>query len=230
MTEELEAKKMAKSSTVTEALDRIRRAVDGLKAGDGADGIEYPRLAVESAEHVLVFGSVDSVTLVGARGKTPYFASEGYLTDFSGRKIEGSQIQAALPVDPNALLETIKWPPAQPKPFDKPPVKDANTTGVGFAKNSFSFGRGDSIVTVGATLPKVLLLPGGGAMFWVTSCQAISQGTGRYEGARGIQAFTGSSYFSEWPSTPEGQIELLSRPFEAKIQRSIKVVLKGGHV
>jgi hypothetical protein len=190
--------------------------------------IEFPRLAIEPTEHVLVYGSEDLVTLkdVGVAGKTPYFASDGYLTDFSGRRLPGSQILAALPVDLSTFGETLKWPPPQREPFDQLPV-DATNVVVGFARNSFKFGDGNSIVTVGAALPRLLLLRGGAAMFWVTSCQAITQGTGRYEGARGIQSFSGSSYFPTWPTSPEGQVGLLSRPFRAKIHRCIKVALKG---
>src|ERR1041385_4462120 len=59
----------------------------------GSIAIEYPRLGITSAEHTLVFGSEDNVTLedVGVEGKTPFFASQGYLTDFSGKKIPRSE-------------------------------------------------------------------------------------------------------------------------------------------
>jgi hypothetical protein len=64
-------------------------------------------------------------------------------------------------------------------------------------------------------------------MFWVVSCQVITQGTGRFEGARGIQSFSGSSHFPKWPPSPDEQVALLIKPFKAKIHRCIKVVLKG---
>jgi hypothetical protein len=195
-----------------------------------ASNIEYPRLAITYAEHTLVFGSEDDVTLedVNVAGKTPYFASNGYLTDFSGRKISGSQILAALPVDLARFIETLKWPPVQREPFDKLPVDAANAE-IGFARNSFNFGDGSSIVSVGAALPKLLLLKDGGAMFWVTSCQAITQGQGRYEGARGIQSFSGSSYFPVWPASPEEQARLLVGGFKARIHRCLKLVLRTNH-
>jgi hypothetical protein len=193
----------------------------------GADSLECRQLPIQSAEQVLLFGSEDQVVLkdVGVAGKIPYFASVGYLTDVSGKKLPGSEILAALPVDLTALGETFKWPPAQSKPFGELPV-DATNVSVGFARNSFDFGDGNSIVSVGAAVPKFLQLQGGAAMFWVTSCQLITQGTGRYAGARGIQSFSGSSYFSYWPASPQGQVGLLVKGFRAKIFRCIKVVLK----
>ncbi|OLE53183.1 MAG: hypothetical protein AUG51_14415 [Acidobacteria bacterium 13_1_20CM_3_53_8] len=197
----------------------------------GALSIEYPRLSIVSAEQVLVFCSEDEVVLtdVNVAGKTPYFASDGYLTELSGRKLQGSQILAALPVNISVLGETFKWPPVQREPFSQLPV-DATNVDVGFARNSFDFGDGNSIVSVGAALPKLLLLNDGGAMFWVTSCQLITQGTGKFAGARGIQSFAGNSYFPVWPSLPEGQVGVLTRGFKAKIHRCIRVVLKESQV
>ena len=188
----------------------------------GAGSLEYRQLPIHSVEQVLLFGSEDLVTLrdVGVEGKTPYFVS--------GKKLAGSQILAALPVDLATLGETFKWPPVQSEPFGELPV-DATNVAVGFARNSFEFGDGNSIVSVGAAVPKFLQLKGGAAMFWVTSCQLITQGTGRYAGARGIQSFSGSSYFSYWPASPEGQVGLLAKGFRAKIFRCIKVVLKESH-
>ena len=193
----------------------------------GVNRIEYQRLAIVPQEHVLVYGSEDYVVLkdVGVTGKSPYFASTGYLVDFSGAKLPGSQILAALPVDIAKLGDTFTWPPRQAEPLGELPI-DATNVNVGFARNSFRFGDGNSIVTVGAAIAKVLQLKGGGAMFWVTSAQVISQGTGRFEGSRGIQSFSGSSYFPEWPDSTEGKVGVLMTGFKAKIHRCIKVVLK----
>jgi len=207
-----------------------RRRRDPVGTVGGAATIQYPNLSITPVEHTLVFGSEDLVTLedVNVQGKTPFFGSVGYLTDFSGRKIPGSEILAALPVDLAQFADSLKWPPAQREPFNKLPV-DATNANPGFARNSFKFGDGSSIVSVGAALAKLLPLKSGGAMFWVTSCQAISQGKGRYEGARGIESFSGSSYFPVWPASPEGQVRLLASGFKAKIHRCIKLVLRADH-
>lgn len=202
--------------------------VDNRSASSGgARSLEYPRLSIVPAEEVLVFESEDDVVLkdVNVTGKTPYFASVGYLTDLYGKKLERSQILAALPVNISAIGETYQWPPIQREPYGELPVDSANVN-VGFARNSFDFGDGNSIVCVGTALPKILPLKEGGAMFWVVSSQLITQGTGKYAGARGIESFSGSSYFPVWPSSPEGQVGVLMRGFKAKIHRCIKVVLK----
>src|SRR6266513_2097338 len=66
------------------------------RTSSGSAAIEYPRLSITPAEHTLVFGSEDNVTLedVGVEGKIPFFASKGYLVDFSGKKLPGSEILA----------------------------------------------------------------------------------------------------------------------------------------
>jgi len=208
--------------------ENYQRPRSSADTSSGTIAIEYPRLAITSAEHTLVFGSEDNVTLedVGVQGKTPFFASQGYLTDFSGKKIPRSEILAALPVDLSRLGDTLQWPPEQPKPFDELPVIYPNSNDVGFARNSFDFGDGSSLVTVGAAIAKTLLMRKGGAMFWVVSCQVIAQGTGKFEGARGIQSFSGSSHFPVWPQSPEAQVRLLVSGFKARIHRCIKIVLK----
>src|SRR6185295_4087253 len=70
------------------------------------------------------YASEDTVVLqdVAVPGKTPYFASDGYLVDFSGKKLPGSQILAALPVDLAHLGDTFMWPPQQSPPFGELPL------------------------------------------------------------------------------------------------------------
>lgn len=193
----------------------------------GTAAIEHLHLQIAEFETVMVFGSEDHVTLenVGVPGKIPYFASQGFLTDINGRQLSGSQILAALPVDLAKLGDTVLWPPVQNTPGDMLPVLYPNTQDVGFAKNSFDFGDGSTIVSVGAAIAKTKPLDNGGALFWVVSCQVITQGTGKYEGARGIESFSGSSYFPRWPTVPQEQVQLLVSGFEARIHRCIKIVI-----
>jgi hypothetical protein len=196
-------------------------------ASPGLDRIEQSRLAINALEQVFVYGSEDTVVLqdVGVAGKTPYFASDGYLVDLSGRRLPESEILAALPVDLARLGDTLTWPPRQSEPFGELPI-DSTNVNVGFARNSFKFGDGHSVVTVGAAIPKILGLMNGGAMLWVTSAQVITQGTGKFAGARGIQSFAGTSFFPRWPAAPRDRIGLLTKPFKAKIHRCIRAVLK----
>ena len=218
--------------SVPEVAAGYQSSLKSPRTSSGSDAIECPRLSIAPAEHTLVFGSEDNVTLedVGVEGKIPFFASKGYLVDFSGKKLPGSEILAALPVDLSRLADTLRWPPEQPKPFDKLPVLYPNTSDVGFARNSFDFGDGSSLVTVGTAIAKTQPLKNGGAMFWVVSSQVVAQGTGKYEGARGIESFSGSSYFPVWPTTPEAQVKLLVSGFKARIHRCIKVVLKESQI
>jgi hypothetical protein len=213
----------SESESVVEALDRIR---DVLEQKKQHTDIGYPQLAIGHDEQVLVFNTEDHITLNVDDPTAPYFFSHGELTDLWGNPVPGGTIQSALPADPNALPLTLQWPNPQPSPFDKPPVDNTNTTDIGFAKTVIYFGDGSSIVTVGPSFAKVGLLKGGGAQFWESSCEAISQGTGKYDGAKGKLAFVGSAYFPEFPADPNEVIKLLAQGFKAKIVRCVKLVLK----
>jgi len=74
--------------------------------------------------------------------------------------------------------------------------------------------------------PKIAITKDGGAQFWVSLCMAMSQGTGKYDGARGEQAFVGSAYFPKWPAKPDAQVAILAAGFQVRLVRCIKVVLK----
>src|SRR5688572_234085 len=101
--------------SLQETADEYRRPHISSGISNGSRAIEHPRLGIGGAEQVLVFGSEDYVKLedVGVAGKTPFFASQGYLTDLSGTRLPGSQILAALPVDLSRLSDTLQWPPVQ---------------------------------------------------------------------------------------------------------------------
>ena len=214
---------MAKSKSVTEALDKIYRAIGG--------GIEFPQLANGTVEKVLVFNSDDKIFLNVDDPNAPYFHStgEGILTDLQGNALPGSKGLSSLPLtNPKELDVALDWPPPQQKPYNKPPVDPKNTTEIGFAKNFISFGDAEdsSLATVGPSLAKILLLKGGGAQFWESSVQAICEATGKYAGARGMLVFAGSAYFPSWPAAKDKQIELLAKGFDARLVRCFKLVLK----
>lgn len=213
------AAKLGRSKSVVEALDRLREEL--------GTGIDFSQLAI-GPEEVLLFASDDTIFLKVTSPTEGYFTSQAPLTDIWGRRLPGS-VEAALPVKFADLGGTTQWPKPQKSPFDQPPVDSTNVSDIGFAKNFFDFGNGNTIVTVGPSLPKLTLLKNGGAQFWESSCQAISQGTGKYEGARGLLAFVGSAYFSSFPDPSDGQkvVEKLAQGFPARLTRCIKLVRKG---
>jgi hypothetical protein len=213
------AGRIGRSKSVVEAIDRLR---EGL-----GTGIDFSQLAT-GPEEVLLFASDDTIFLKVTSKDDGYFTSQAPLTDIWGRRLPGS-VEAALPVKFADLGSTTTWPNPQQSPFNQPPVDNANVKDIGFAKNFFDFGHGNTIVTVGPSLPKLTLLKNGGAQFWESSCQAISQGTGIYEGARGLLAFVGSAYFPTFPNPSDGQkvVERLAQGFPARLTRCIKLVRKG---
>jgi len=227
---------MSEQSTVVGALERIGNI---LGAFSGSAQTDFPNLAIGPVEHVLVFNSNDRITLTTTSKTKGYFHStgQGVTTDLWGRIVAGAHVESSLPVDLTELGESTLWPPPQPLPFNKPPVDNTNTTQIGYAKNKITFSDG-SIGTVGPSLAKILRLKGGKgdygpAQFWETSVLAICQGTGKYEGARGMLVFAGSAYFEEWPwgvkdPVKQGEliIKLLSAGFDAKLVRCFKLVLE----
>jgi len=223
---------MAKSKSVTEALDKIYRAIGGEGGAGGAESnIEFQQLANGPVEKVLVFNSDDKIFLNVDDPNQPYFHStgEGILTDLQGHALPGSKGLSSLPLtNPKELEDALLWPPVQQKPFNKPPVDPKTTTEIGFAKNFISFGDAEnsSLATVGPSLAKILLLKGGGAQFWESSVQAICEATGKYAGARGMLVFAGSAYFPSWPAARDEQIKLLAQGFSARLVRCFKLALK----
>jgi hypothetical protein len=141
--------------------------------------------------------------------------------------LPGTRVATTFPVDPTKFNETETWPPRQYEPFDSPPLDFTNTTNHGYSKQAYFFENDrDSFVTVGPSLPKIVRTANGGAQFWVGSIGVIAQGTGRYDGARGVTTYVGSGYFDVWPTSFEEQIRLLRAGFRALIGTFVKVVLR----
>ena len=193
--------------------------------------INEPQLAIGPVEKVLAFNVKARITLIPAGASTPaYFSSVGVITDLRGQPLKGSRSETALPTDPAALPLVFKWPNEQGAPFSKipPNVDSTNVSTLGFSKQEYFFGDEDpsSLVTVGPSLPKITLLKDGGAQFWVGSVGAVSQGTGKYLGAKGMAAYDGGAFFKSWPSNPADVLKLLEAGFEALVATYFKVVLK----
>jgi len=206
------------SASLIEAIDRLREELGTPR------GPEFPALAEGPHEVVLAFTGHEQIFLRGVPDD-PHFASHGQLVDFRRREHTGLTSILCFPIkdlDPQAGL---RFPNPQPSPFDEPPVDPTNTRENGFSKQAYFLGGGDSLVTVGPSLPRIAPLKGGGAQFWVGSTGVISQGTGKYLGARGISAYNGSSYFDRWPESWDEQVKLLQQGFPALVSAYFKLVL-----
>ncbi|HKG80858.1 MAG TPA: hypothetical protein VKA78_15585 [Pyrinomonadaceae bacterium] len=212
-----------KSETIREALDRIYHAIGGNGAGNG---IEHPNIANGPIEHVLAFNNDEHIALEGP-DNAPYFSSHGPLTDLQGNVLPGTRVATTFPVDPTKFDQTGLWPPEQDEPFDEPPVDPAETNVIRNSKQAYYFNDDeDSFVTAGPSIPKITRTKNGGAQFWVGSIGLIAQGTGKYEGARGVATYVGSGYFDSWPETFKEQISLLRAGFKALVGTYAKIVLK----
>jgi hypothetical protein len=221
------------SKSVIQAMDRntfvLGRGLDRILAvlsGNGGEGggYEYPAIANGPIEQVLAFNNNETITLKGPN-KSPHFSSHGVLTDLQHRVIEGSKVETTFPVDPATFPQTSLFPPEQLPPWDGPPVDPENTTGNGYSKQSYWFPDGSRLTTVGPSLPKIASTANGGAQFWVGSIGVVSQGTGRFEGARGVSVYVGSAYFDAWPANFVEQVAILRKGFKALVGTYFKVVL-----
>jgi hypothetical protein len=208
------------SLVLGEGLNRILQVL----SHGGGISYEYPAIANGPFEQVLAFNNNEEIQLKGPN-KSPHFSSHGELTDLQHRVIPGSRVETTFPVDPAQFGDTSKFPPEQVPPWDGPPVNPENTTENGYSKQAYFFAGGDSLITVGPSLPKIASTANGGAQFWVGSIGVVSQGTGKYAGARGVSVYVGSAYFGAWPANFVEQIALLRKGFTAYVGTYFKVVL-----
>jgi len=218
---------MAKSETVREAVDNMAAAlVNELRAGAG--GYEYQQIANQPIERVLAFNNDEYIALKGTpEGKDLHFSSHGTLTDLRHNPIPGSKVETTFPVDAAAFPATVEFPKPQKPPWDGPPLNEANTTGNGYSKQAYFFdNEASSLITVGPSLPKIARAKGGTAQFWVGSIGVITQGTGKYEGARGVSVYIGSAYLPKWPDKFEDQIKILQTGFKALVGTYFKFIFK----
>lgn len=214
------------SKNLIQALDRIRETLADQEPGH--HDYHFPQLTSGPVERVLAFNNDEEIRLHNLDGKEdpklgPFFSSHGVLTDVWSQVIPGSRVETTFPVDPSIIEGGNTQPDPQKKPFDRPPVDEKNTTGNGYSKQAYYFEDG-YFVTVGPSLPKIVRLANGGAQFWVGSIGVITQGTGVFEGARGVTTYVGSAYLEKWPEKFEDQAKILVKGFKARIGTFVKFV------
>lgn len=214
----------SQSATLVEALDRIRYSLEHDVPHDVI--IEQPQLTIGPHEHVLAFKINEHHFLKDADTVTPHFSNQGYFSDLHGRVLVGSSCRTGLKINISNLPETEKWPPPQPEPFDDGISEPDHTDPLGHSKQAYFFPDGSSLVTTGPSVPKIVKLKGGGAQLWVASVGVIAQGTGKYEGVRGLSSYVGSAHFPNWPATPPEQLQLLAAGFPAVIAAYFKLIRK----
>jgi hypothetical protein len=227
----MEVKKMSdeiNSASVVAALDRISFVLEHHVPDDVI--IEQPQLTIGPVEHVLAFKINEHHFLKDANTQTPHFSNQGYFSDLYGRVLRGSSCRTGLKIDISNLPETEQWPLQQPEPFDDGISIPDHTHALGYSKQAYFFPDGSSLVTTGPSVPKIVKLKDGGAQLWVASVGVIAQGTGKYEGVRGLSSYVGSAHFPNWPATPPEQLQVLAAGFPAVIAAYFKLILKEDRV
>lgn len=224
------------SKSVVEALDHIAEKLEKRWPTLGC-GPSYPEFKTGPYEEVLILNSRVHITLKTDGGRQ-YFSSHGTLYDPCGKKLHGSSIKTALPtsVTPDTAGYLLTFPPEQPKPFDgldvdtgTGPLPPGQIPPGSYTKQFYDFGDGNSLVTEGPAFPKLVYLnDGNSAQFWVGFIGAITQGKGKYAGARGMASFDGSAYFNPFPPPQkfEAILEVLEKGFPAEVAICFKIVGK----
>jgi hypothetical protein len=113
--------------------------------------------------------------------------------DLEGRWV-GVQTGVHVNITPPAELPPIlvAVPPAPPLPIDTPPVPRVDVKE--WTKGLFTFADGSSITAQGPAWTHLIPLTDGSFLFKVTTSQVITEGTGLFEGVRGVKEGTGTTY------------------------------------
>lgn len=191
-------------------------------------GIKFPDLAIGDHEEVLIFDVLASAELTFEPNKTEaYWHVWGRTTNLDHHVLRGTFFDTVFPFPTATAPQMFAWPPPQGGPFNRPPVDPVDTKAPGYSKTQFTFEDGSTIVTVGPSIPKLDVLKGGDGQLWVTSVGVMTEGTGRYEGARALAAFNGSAYLKKMPdfATKAGRQEL-EEGFQVNVSINIKVIPK----
>ena len=191
-----------------------------------AGSIKLPNLSIGPYEEVLIFNVEGHVHLHVPSRPPWYFHIIGVLTDIYGKEQSGSEFEMVFPFNPRQAPEVIlTWPDRQGGPFDRPQLDSAHTDRLGFSKTNFVFSDGGSIATVGSSVPKLTPLPDGAAQLWVASVGVITDGTGKYEGVRGLGSYNGSSFYETSPSfeNPPSGLQQLIDGFRVKVEVCFKL-------
>lgn len=223
------------STSVIAALDRLAGKVGSVSSDCR---LSHPEYATSPYEEVLVFNSPVTIKLVTVNGKQ-YFTSDGKILDLRGN--EGGSVNTSLQtsVTPATAAFLLTFPPVQ-QPVSNSLDVDTGSGSLpagqippgSYTKQFYDFGDGNTLAMEGPAFPKLTFLEGGSsAQFWVGFVGAISQGTGKYEGAKGMGGFDGSAYFKNFPppSKFDAIVAVLSQGFPASVGAYIKIV-DGGHI
>jgi hypothetical protein len=111
----------------------------------------------------------------------PYGEADGFMAG----------VWEALFTDPNQLFYI---PPEPQRPFNVPVGPIPALTPAANTKGTWTFGDGSSITAVGPAMTTLNRLSDGSLLFMVATMQWITNGTGRFEGARGLKSSLGSTH------------------------------------
>lgn len=169
-------------TTVTGALSSISEAF-----GPGFDGAIPGEAFTDSREELIVRYVIGSGEINAAH----QIAVEGKIYTLNNVP-DGEHHGVDLPVVP--LEQMFSAPPDPKPPFDEPapPVDEVGV--LSYTKGIWQFADGSTIVAEGPAQLRVIFYVDGASQLWVSGEQIITDGTGRFQGARGVKTVGGSSW------------------------------------
>lgn len=90
--------------------------------------------------------------------------------------------------------QLLAVPPEPQRPFDVPEPPVPIVEPLATTEGIWSFGDGSAIYAVGPAMSTLTPLENGSFLFMVATMQWITNGTGRFEGARGLKSSLGSTH------------------------------------
>jgi hypothetical protein len=130
---------------------------------------------------------------------------------------DGEHNGVDLPVVP--LVQMFQPPPDPQPPFDQPTPPVDQVQVLSYTKGIWTFADGSTIVAEGPAQLRVIFYVDGASQLWVSGEQIITNGTGRFAGARGTKTVGGSSW------VPAGQDPNQPGTFMVRTVEVFRVVL-----
>ncbi|HEV2990752.1 MAG TPA: hypothetical protein VG759_20105 [Candidatus Angelobacter sp.] len=123
--------------------------------------------------------------------------------------------------DPSELLK----PPDPPTPpLDQPQGPVPNVPPLAYTKGIWTFGDDSSVTAIGPAMSRLMPLDDKSGLFMVTCAQIITNGTLKYDGARGLKTSLGSTWSDKNIFTEPGEQE-----FEARTIDTFRIIRQENH-
>jgi len=200
-----------RSGSLLDALDRL--------AGVLAGSVEFRALASGQNEHVIAFNGDEKFCLNDGRAADACLLAEGRLGNLHNAILKESWVETSIPVKllsgqrAQGTYHCLPLQPAGPGEY--------------YATRRFLFSYPkDSFEAAGSIMIETAMPGPDTVQIWLGGTARIVRGAGKFQGARGVCVYAGSTCVSGWPQTPAGQLEFLrSGDLTIRVSTLVKLIL-----